>query len=42
MNFAKRPLSFFEISLQSTKFQEDPWFSKIILDIALDTSKNYK
>jgi hypothetical protein len=42
MNFAKRPLSFFEISPQSTKFQEDPWFSKIIPDIALDTSKNYK
>jgi hypothetical protein len=42
MNFAKWPLGFIEISPQSIKFHEDPWFSKIIPDIALATSKNYK
>jgi hypothetical protein len=41
-SFAKKPLGFFEISPQSTKFQEDPWFFKIIPDIALATSRNYK
>jgi hypothetical protein len=40
--FAKRPLGFFEISPLSTKFKEDPWFLKIIPDIALATSRNYK
>jgi hypothetical protein len=40
-NFAKRPLGFFEIKPQSTKFQKDPWFSKIIPDLALATSRNY-
>jgi hypothetical protein len=38
-NFAKRPLDFFQISPQSTKFQEDPRFSKIIPYIALATSR---
>jgi hypothetical protein len=41
-NFAKRPLRFFEIKPQSTKFQEDPWFLKIILNLALATSRNYR
>jgi hypothetical protein len=41
-NFAKRPLDFFRIKPQSTKFQEDPWFSKIISYLALATSTNYR
>jgi hypothetical protein len=41
-NFAKRPLGFFDIKLQSTKFQEDPWFSKIIPDLTLATSRYYR
>jgi hypothetical protein len=41
-NSAKRPLGFFEIKPQSIKFQEDPWFSKIVPHIALATSRNYK
>jgi hypothetical protein len=41
-NFAKRPLDFFEIKLQSTEFPEDLWFLKIIPDLALATSRNYK
>jgi hypothetical protein len=38
----KEPPAFFQIDLQSRKFHEEPWFLKIIPDIALATSKNYK
>jgi hypothetical protein len=42
--YAKRLLGFLVIKSPSTNFQEDPPppFSKIILDIVLATSKNYK
>jgi hypothetical protein len=40
-NFTKRPLDFFDIKPQSTKFQEDPWFLKIIPDLTLATSRYY-
>jgi hypothetical protein len=41
-NFAKRPLGFFEIKQPSTKFQEGPRFLKIIPNLALATSRNYR
>jgi hypothetical protein len=41
-NFARGPSVSLKSSHSSQKFQEDPWFLKIIPDIALATSKNYK
>jgi hypothetical protein len=41
-NFGKRPLSFFEVKPQSKNFQENPWFLKKILDLALAISRNYR
>jgi hypothetical protein len=41
-NFAKGPLGFFEIKPQSTKFQQDRWFSKIIPNLVLATSRKYR
>jgi hypothetical protein len=41
-SFSFRPLSFSTIILQSTNFQEDPWFSKIFLDIALATFQKFQ
>jgi hypothetical protein len=41
-NFGKRPLAFFEVKPQSKNFQENPWFLKKILDLALAISRNYK
>jgi hypothetical protein len=41
-SFAKRPLDVFDIQPQSTKFQEDAWFLKIILDLTLPTSRYYR
>jgi hypothetical protein len=38
----KEPPAFSKIDPQSTKFLEHPWFLKIIPDIALATSRNYK
>jgi hypothetical protein len=38
--FVKRPLDFFVIKQQPPNFQEEPWFSKIILDIPLPEITN--
>jgi hypothetical protein len=40
--FARRPLGFFVIKLQSPNFQEDPWFSKIFPNISLATFQKFQ
>jgi hypothetical protein len=41
-DFAVTPCPSVKSSRSQRKFQEDPWFSKIILDMALATYRNYK
>jgi hypothetical protein len=41
-HFAERPLCLLQIKSWSAKFPTEPWNLKIVPNIALATSKNYK